>query len=472
MGGVKKSRGVGDVIAEAVTRYAAEFWGKAGAGMMIVCPDDNTALLLLRASWVDQPGTWGVPGGAVSGTEGWREYGDEGTGEAKDYSDVSWATAVKETEEELGVNFDSVPHEKAGQTVFKKGDFTYTTYIVAVTKEVKDMIARKASFADAESVDMKWFKLDDLMNYKQIEDLRKKLHFGVQYVMENYPKKQPPQTAVASRKRLAATDAPIQAKPPGPVEDLFAKDKALGSSEFERVGGPTGTNPGGFYQRVGESGETEDWYLKQYDNPMRARNEVLAAKLYSLANINVPEVHPVMFGNKVGVASKIIPGLRQDPDALTGGRLPNGVAEGVAIDAWLSNYDVVGLVYDNLLVRDDPEGPTAYRIDHGGALTHRARGSPKSWWGDKVHESESFFDPSKSSLDSPLQNAVQVFRNLTPEQVKDSISRLAAIRDEDIRAVVQRYGHGSPDDKNALAQTLVNRKNYIIQNGMKLSKAT
>ena len=41
------------------------YWGRGGAGMMFVCSEDRTVLLLLRAEWVEQGGTWGVPGGGI-----------------------------------------------------------------------------------------------------------------------------------------------------------------------------------------------------------------------------------------------------------------------------------------------------------------------------------------------------------------------------------------------------------------------
>ena len=41
--------------------------------------------------------------------------------------------------------------------------------------------------------------------------------------------------------------------------------------------------------------------------------------------------------------------MQNNPDALRSGAVP-GVFEGFAVDAWLSNWDVVGKDYDNIQV--------------------------------------------------------------------------------------------------------------------------
>ncbi|MFA5489951.1 MAG: NUDIX hydrolase, partial [Candidimonas sp.] len=60
------------------------FWGRMGAGIMFVCPKEKTILLGQRSMDVEEPGTWGIFGGAV----------DEG-------EDIKKA-AIREAEEETG----------------------------------------------------------------------------------------------------------------------------------------------------------------------------------------------------------------------------------------------------------------------------------------------------------------------------------------------------------------------------------
>ena len=65
--------------------------------------------------------------------------------------------------------------------------------------------------------------------------------------------------------------------------------------------------------------------------------------------------------------------LEQNEDQLISGGI-QGVVESFIVDAWLGNWDVVGLEYDNLLV----QGDKAVRIDTGGALRYRAQGGLKN----------------------------------------------------------------------------------------------
>lgn len=42
-----------------------KYWGTEGAGLLFVCQEDNTCLLLKRSHSVQEPGTWGIAGGAI-----------------------------------------------------------------------------------------------------------------------------------------------------------------------------------------------------------------------------------------------------------------------------------------------------------------------------------------------------------------------------------------------------------------------
>ena len=45
------------------------FWGKQGAGCIILCRSTKRFLLPLRSSYVREPNTWGVWGGAIDSDE-------------------------------------------------------------------------------------------------------------------------------------------------------------------------------------------------------------------------------------------------------------------------------------------------------------------------------------------------------------------------------------------------------------------
>ena len=125
-----------------------------------------------------------------------------------------------------------------------------------------------------------------------------------------------------------------------------------------------GGKPRYFYGFVGRSGRIE--------------NEVVANRLYEAAGVKVPKVQKSTDGR---VASKIETSLQDIPRD----NVPSikGVADGFATDAWLANWDAVGLSYDNIKSR----GGQAMRIDAGGALRYRAMGAPKgAAFGKKVGE--------------------------------------------------------------------------------------
>ena len=105
-------------------------------------------LLTLRSSLVNEPGTWGIPGGAI----------DE---------DESPSTAARrELQEELGY---SGPVRLIAGHVFEAEDFQYHNFIGVVPDEFE------ASF-NWENDDAEWFDIDGLPS---------PLHFGVSALLSN-----------------------------------------------------------------------------------------------------------------------------------------------------------------------------------------------------------------------------------------------------------------------------------------------
>ena len=242
---------------------------------------------------------------------------------------------------------------------------------------------------------------------------------------------------------------------PDVVEPEVTKPLDIDEGGFKKVGPQAGSNPGGLY----EAPDGTRYYVKIPKNEDRARNEILAGKLYELAGIDVPQLQPAKLKGKDAVASKIIPGLREDPHALRSGKVP-GVAEGMATDAWLANWDVVGLDYDNLLVNKEGK---AQRVDTGGALRYRAMGSPKGGaFGDKITEFDVFMDPySKSG---------SVFSKLSPEQIVASIDRVLAIPEDKIRKVVEEWGPKDSKEKTKLLKTLLARRKDLAKHKKEFEK--
>jgi hypothetical protein len=114
------------------------------------------------------------------------------------------------------------------------------------------------------------------------------------------------------------------------------------------------------------------------------------------------------------------------------------------VDAWLSNRDVFGLNYDNVLT--DAEG-TPWRIDNGGALMYRAMGAKKTDFTGKVGELDVFRTGKKAKVFGP---------EMTKDQELDGATRVLAITPGDIDDMVADAGL-----PKSLADTLKARRKYI-----------
>lgn len=141
------------------------YWGQKASGIMYICPEDETILLLRRAKHIDQPNTWGIAGGAL--TEGFfpNNHNEE------DPSDVIFLESAKrEVNEEIGV----IPESNilVEMTTFKDKGFTYKTFIYAIDLEIKSNLNIVLS---NEHTEYRWFKFDNLP---------KNLHFGVKYSLD------------------------------------------------------------------------------------------------------------------------------------------------------------------------------------------------------------------------------------------------------------------------------------------------
>jgi 8-oxo-dGTP pyrophosphatase MutT (NUDIX family) len=134
---------------------AAIYWGRKASGLLIFCRDDGTILLLKRSQRVENPGTWGIPGGAVGGGF----HGSDEHDEKDPENDVFIGSAFKETEEELGV----VPKDTKyfGETAFRDGNFTYKTFVYGVPLKEKKRISNSIQL-NWENTEWKWFKLNEL----------------------------------------------------------------------------------------------------------------------------------------------------------------------------------------------------------------------------------------------------------------------------------------------------------------------
>jgi hypothetical protein len=192
-------------------------------------------------------------------------------------------------------------------------------------------------------------------------------------------------------------------------------------------------------------------YVKRAKSPEHARNEVLANRLYELAGVNVAET--IMGSDGITLGSKLIPQVSTKvdlKDAVAAGDTEalDRVRRDFVIDAWLANWDVLGLDLENTQIVDG----YPYRIDAGGALLYRAQGSPKGPnFGSMVGELESLRDPKINP------QAASVFGGVTDTHLEDGAQRLAAVSPAQIQAHVD-----AADMPPELGGTLIARREFIL----------
>lgn len=224
----------------------------------------------------------------------------------------------------------------------------------------------------------------------------------------------------------------------------------LQMSQMEKYGNQLGSNSGGFYR---DKLTGQEFYIKFPGSDDVVRNELVSGKLYRALGVDVPELTVVQNGSETGLASKIKAGLVKGP--ATQLAKAAGAAENFAIDAWLANWDVVGLGYDNLLLT---EAGTAFRVDVGGSLRYRAQGGLKgASFGDMVSELDSLRNKTLNPQSS------SVFGKISKKDLEAGVSKILAMPDSRIRSIVLEFGPTDTAVANELADTLIARKKYLAQ---------
>lgn len=221
-------------------------------------------------------------------------------------------------------------------------------------------------------------------------------------------------------------------------------------SGWQKVGGQGGSNPGGTYQAP----NGEQWYVKDAPTAAHVQNEALASAFYRDLGVDVPEVRVATQDGKTVIASKIVPGAKSDLESkLSDPAYKQKLQNGFVADSWLANWDVAGLVYDNVVTGSDGN---PWRIDTGGSLLYRAMGTPKnSLFGDTVGEIETLRDPSMNPT------SANVFSGMTDAQIKDQVQHLVdTMSDDKIKELVHAEKF-EPNAEKKLISTLINRRDYL-----------
>jgi len=170
------------------------------------------------------------------------------------------------------------------------------------------------------------------------------------------------------------------------------------------------------------------YYVKFTDPELQSVVEHLAYKIYALFGIKTANSHLVVDENKesLGIATKEISGkIAHSHHPLIGHK---DINDGYFVDAFLANWDTMGLNFDNIIISDK----SAYRIDPGGSLTFRARGGRKNdSFEENPGELDTFKDPTMSMqaglVFSKMQKndiieAANVFKSVSWNQIEQTIN--------------------------------------------------
>lgn len=226
-----------------------------------------------------------------------------------------------------------------------------------------------------------------------------------------------------------------------PFHDLLGKFASKGNAAWTKTSPQKGSNPGGVYSYKGKS-----HYVKFPKNEGQVHAEVAADKIHELMGIESMQHSAKTINGKVGSVSEwkdVVPLGRKGWDRLTPTQVQQAANAYVA-SALTKNWDVVGLVHDNM--GTTKQGNLAI-IDTGGSFHFRAQGEHKDFGGDPTPELKAMLSPEKTSG--------RVFGPLAKEYKQEffnAAQRLKSIPDKALLKAVAGMGHDPQRDKELLAR--------------------
>ncbi len=403
------------------TTDGKRFWGKYGAaGAMLRrknADGEYEYFLAKRSSSLSQGGgKWGIPGGA---------HKDQTIAKSPN------ATAKEEFMEEVGGDISAL--EPIYVDTNKVGaEWAYETSVFEVGPDQYNDLTSK----DGENTATGWFTGDQINKMSDAGMLHTDFANSFPNIISNL------------EDEPAKTDKPVPAEEVTP-EDIEA---TFDISNWKKTAGQAGSNQGAFYTDP-ETGN--QYYVKKPKSDKHFANEILGGALYEEAGVkfgraykgidkngNSVLVSPLVEGSEADFASK-----KSDAD------VKSTTQSDFAVDAWLGNYDVIGLEYDNVLT--DKDGNVT-RIDAGGSLLFRAQGGTDKEFGPEATQVDSMRDPKEN------KQASEIFGDMTDEQIAESVKKVQAVSEEKIDELVDAAFPDDSDTAEQLKTTLKARRQYLI----------
>ena len=237
--------------------------------------------------------------------------------------------------------------------------------------------------------------------------------------------------------------------PEAKQEINLLKEQAIAATEsiFHKISSQLGSNEGGWYEKK-DTGEK--YYIKFYDNPDQARVEFIANSIYKRLGINAVKSELLEIGNKLAVVSKEVLGAEGVSKKVL--QHSSDVRNGFVADAYLANWDVVGLSYDNIVRGIDGN---MYRVDNGGSLIFRAQGATKDFLPNNIPELDNMLNEYFTSG--------QVFCGLTEDELKHQAQKLIEdLNEKDIKIILDESGLSGEIAEN-IYRSLLGRRQYLIE---------
>lgn len=215
---------------------------------------------------------------------------------------------------------------------------------------------------------------------------------------------------------------------------------------MRKISGQLGSNEGGWYEDE-QSGDR--FYVKFYENPSQGKVEYIANAIYAQLGIKTVHSELIQMDGREAVASPAVPNAHNI--GMEAQRASKDVRDGFVADAFLANWDVIGLVYDNIVESDDG----FYRIDNGGAMIFRAQGGPKEFSPDDIPELHSMLEHG---------SAKKVFGGITESEIRAQARNLLdKLSPEDIERIVQKSGLEGRERERVLSG-LLGRREFLARN--------
>lgn len=404
------------------TTDGKRFWGKYGAAGALVrrknADGDYEYFLAKRSKGLSQGGgTWATPGGAHKDQTIAKSYG---------------ATAKEEFQEEVGGNITALEPIYVDNNLVGK-EWAYDTYVFEVgPTQLNDL-----KISDGENSETGWFTADQIKKMADEGKLHPSFADSIPNILNN----------------IESEDSKVVDKPT-PTPEIKAADitTVFDTSTWVKSGSQDGSNKGAYYT---DPTTGFQYYVKTPKSDKHAANEVLGGALYDAAGTKFGRAYlgKDKKGNTV-LVSQVLDGADKDfADKKSNADAKSSAQEDFAVDAWLGNYDAVGLAYDNMLTK----GNDVFRIDAGGALLFRAQGGTNKDFGPEATQ----IDSMRDSKTNP--QAADIFDGMTDEQIAESVKKVQAITPEKIDELVDA---SFPDDKKTadeLKSLLKSRREYLIE---------